>query len=304
MSAIPLYVVSGYLGSGKTTLVNHLLRSDGLAGRRVAVIVNEFGPLGVDGALIDASRTEQMYEINKGSMFCSCTQSELVRVVREIAEQVKPDVVLIEATGVAMPSDVLGVLTAATGVLSVACTLAVVDVRTFPQTAAFLQAAREQVAWADGVVLNKRDLATDAQLQQAAMLAEGLNAGAPQTVVAHGQVAWSWVAGLTHQPRTESPCDKPPVGIVAKKFECSGPVDRASLEGLIAELGPHLLRLKGNIDLGQGARCVQWAGGPGLDITDAADLGGSSTQFTVITWNLQPADVATRFGAILPDAGK
>lgn len=301
MNTIPLYVISGYLGSGKTTLVNHLLRSEGLAGRRVAVIVNEFGPLGVDGALIDATRTEQMYEINKGSMFCSCTQSELVRVVREIAEQVKPDAVLIEATGVAMPSDVLGVLTAATGVLSVACTLAVVDVRTFPQTAAFLQAAREQVAWADGVVLNKRDLATGEQIEQAAMLAKGLNADAPQTVVEQGQVVWDWVASLTHQPRAEAPCDKPPVGIVAKKFECSGPVDRAALEGLIAELGPHLLRLKGNIDLGQGTRCVQWAGGPELDITDAAALGGSSTKFTVITWNLQPADVATRFDVILPE---
>lgn len=300
MSTIPLYVISGYLGSGKTTLVNHLLRSDRLAGRRVAVIVNEFGPLGVDGALIDASRTEKMYEINKGSLFCSCTQSELVRVVREIAEQVSPDAVLIEATGVAMPSDVLGVLTAATGVLSVACSLAVVDVRTFPQTAAFLQAAREQVAWADGIVLNKRDLATAEQIEQAAMLAGGLNAGARQTVVEQGQVPWDWVAGLTHQPRTESPCDKPPVGIVAKKFECTGAVDRASLEGLIAELGPHLLRLKGNIDLGQGAQCVQWAGGPGIDIREAADLGDPPTRFTVITWNLQPADVSARFGAILP----
>jgi G3E family GTPase len=101
MKAIPVLVVSGYLGSGKTTLVRHLLADARETGARVAVISNEFGELGIDAALL-AQANDDYVELSGGCVCCKLSDA-LVETLEALRERAQPDRIVIETSGVALP---------------------------------------------------------------------------------------------------------------------------------------------------------------------------------------------------------
>ena len=100
-SRIAVYLITGFLGSGKTTFLRRVIDSFP-ENRRLMVLMNEFGEIGIDGALVQ-DRELEILEINKGSIFCVCVKTDFIKGLYRIANDIKPDVVLIEATGVANP---------------------------------------------------------------------------------------------------------------------------------------------------------------------------------------------------------
>jgi cobalamin biosynthesis protein CobW len=100
---IPVLVVSGFLGSGKTTLVSHLLRQAQANSRRIAVVSNEFGALGIDQALL--GQGGEAYVELEGGCVCCQLSDELVKTLQMLWERVHPDGVIIETSGVALPFD-------------------------------------------------------------------------------------------------------------------------------------------------------------------------------------------------------
>jgi cobalamin biosynthesis protein CobW len=100
---IPVLVVSGFLGSGKTTLVGHLLREAQANGRRIAVVSNEFGALGIDQALLGQGG-EAYVELEGGCVCCQLSDA-LVKTLQMLWERAHPDGVVIETSGVALPFD-------------------------------------------------------------------------------------------------------------------------------------------------------------------------------------------------------
>jgi len=98
-----VYLITGFLGSGKTTLLNRIIDRFP-KDQKLTLLVNEFGEIGVDGTLVEGEDIDMM-EISKGSIFCVCVKTDFIKGLYELNSRVKPDVLLIESTGVANPSD-------------------------------------------------------------------------------------------------------------------------------------------------------------------------------------------------------
>jgi G3E family GTPase len=103
--AIPALIISGFLGSGKTTLVGHLLDEAKSRGWRLAIISNEFGDTGIDRALLDSGE-EGFVELDGGCICCRLSDA-LVETVEMVLQRAEPDVLILETSGVALPSEIL-----------------------------------------------------------------------------------------------------------------------------------------------------------------------------------------------------
>lgn len=98
-----VYLITGFLGSGKTTLLNRIIKffpKD----RKLMILMNEFGDIGVDGFLVEDEEID-MLEISKESIFCVCVKTDFIKGLLDIVQRIRLDVLIIEATGVANPSD-------------------------------------------------------------------------------------------------------------------------------------------------------------------------------------------------------
>lgn len=161
---IPVTVLTGYLGSGKTTLLNRILTEN--HGKRYAVIVNEFGEIGIDNDLIVES-DEEIYEMNNGCICCT-VRGDLIRVVEGLMRRPgRFDAIIVETTGLADPVPVAQTffmdddVRAKTGLDAV---VALVDAKHLPLRLKDSREAEDQIAFADVVLINKTDLVTPQEL--------------------------------------------------------------------------------------------------------------------------------------------
>jgi G3E family GTPase len=168
-------IVTGFLGAGKTTLLNRILTAD--HGRRIAVIVNEFGEVGIDHHLLIAS-DQEVIQMNNGCICCT-VRGDLLRSFFELAEhRSKFDTVIIETTGLAEPAPVAQSLYADARIQSEFALDGVVTVVDAKHVSGQLEEsaeACEQIAFADVIVLNKTDLATAEELDRIEQRIGGLN---------------------------------------------------------------------------------------------------------------------------------
>jgi len=175
----PVTVLTGYLGAGKTTLLNRILSED--HGKRYAVIVNEFGEVGIDNELI-VGADEEVFEMNNGCVCCT-VRGDLIRVLSGLMKRKGGfDAIIVETTGLADPGPVAQTffvdddVRAKTRLDSVTT---VVDAMHLPLRLSDSKEAVEQVAFADQIVLNKTDLVTEAQLRDVEARIRRLNPLAP-----------------------------------------------------------------------------------------------------------------------------
>ena len=224
---IPLIVLTGFLGAGKTTLLNRLLTDPSIRERNPALIINEFGPAGIDGRLVPRGE-EARYEINRGSLFCICTTAEVMAALKELTESIRPGVVLVEATGVAETRDLESMVAEPflDDRVTVRANVCLVDAPRFVTLAANMKTAVEQVRWADGIVVNKIDRASEGELAQLRAVLDELNPDAPRVEVTYGQVPDGFIDSLEHTPRDGGPTEAPPPDIHAVSIEDAGPVNR------------------------------------------------------------------------------
>jgi G3E family GTPase len=250
---VSVILLTGYLGAGKTTLLNQILDSTEFRNRRLAVVVNEFGSIGVDGALLSPGSYAR-YEINRGSLFCICTKADLLAAFAEIAADVKPEWVLVEATGIAEPRD-LGSVIQMPGLADrfrVVKQVCVVDATTYPKVRGILRAARAQVKAADLVLLNKADLVPEREMTAVEELVREDNAEVEVVRTTHADVTLSLLTRVV--PRTGSadaaPIDAPPEDIITVSFYRQ-----------LEDWGDALLRAKGRVLFGDGPLFVEVSGG-------------------------------------------
>jgi len=162
---IPVTVLTGYLGAGKTTLLNRILTEE--HGKRYAVIVNEFGEIGIDNELV-VGADEEVFEMNNGCICCT-VRGDLIRILDGLIKRKgKFDAVIVETTGLADPAPVAQTFFMDQDVSDAArldAVVTVADARWLSDRLKDAPEAKNQIAFADVIVLNKIDLVTEEELQ-------------------------------------------------------------------------------------------------------------------------------------------
>jgi G3E family GTPase len=180
---IPVTVLTGFLGSGKTTLLNRILTEQ--HGRRIAVIENEFGEVGVDDALV-LNAEEEVFEMNNGCICCT-VRGDLIRILGALLRRKdRFDAILIETTGLADPApvaqtffmdDTLRAQLRLDAIVTVVDAKHVLDHLDEVKPDGVENEAVEQIAFADRVVLNKRDLVAAEQVDRVTRRIRAINGG-------------------------------------------------------------------------------------------------------------------------------
>jgi G3E family GTPase len=266
--------ICGFLGSGKTTLMRRII--DERAGREpMAVIVNEFGAVGIDGTLLAGNHVD-MIEISSGCLCCTLKGS-LVNALEELRDRKGVERVVIEATGVAQPEEMLDVLAdpALAGV-SIGPMVTVVDVAKFTGLRRVLGGFyTAQVQRADVLLLNKTDLTTPEQLARVREDVVALNPRAAVVTTERCNVELSMVldksgAGAPEPSALEqglaSPA--PAASFVSFIVPTGFDAERGKVEAFFRALPPEMVRAKGFMRIDGEPRTVQYAAGQ-LEITAA-----------------------------------
>jgi G3E family GTPase len=196
----PVTVLTGYLGAGKTTLLNRILTED--HGKKYAVIINEFGEIGIDNDLV-VGADEEVFEMSNGCVCCT-VRGDLIRVLSGLMKRQvqkggrKFDAIIVETTGLADPAPVAQTffvdedVRAKTQLDSVTT---VVDAKHLPLRLKDSREAAEQIAFADQIILNKTDLVSEAELREVEAGIRELNPLAPIHRTQRSQVPLSAILG-------------------------------------------------------------------------------------------------------------
>ncbi|MFC4601877.1 CobW family GTP-binding protein [Cohnella hongkongensis] len=182
---IPVSVLTGFLGAGKTTLLNYILTAN--HGQKIAVIVNEFGEVGIDNQLV-VGADEEIFEMNNGCICCT-VRSDLIRILGDLADakfgkgnrKVDFDRVVIETTGLADPAPVAQTFFVDQEIaenFKLDAIVTVVDAKHADQHLDEGHEAQEQVAFADVLLLNKTDLVSEEDLQKLEHRLRSMNSAA------------------------------------------------------------------------------------------------------------------------------
>ncbi|NRA30370.1 MAG: GTP-binding protein [Parvularculaceae bacterium] len=207
---IPISVLTGFLGSGKTTVLNHLMQQPEFS--RTLVVINEFGGIGLDHNLVTQSSDDVIVEMSNGCVCCTLRR-DLAKTLREApgrfarGGEVWFDRVIIETTGLADPSPILNTLMTDVGVqkhFEVDSVIATVDAVNGSETLDRQIESVKQAAVADRLLLTKTDLVTAQDLSALRERLQSLNPAAPHVCAEHGRVdsAALFDAGL-YDPQTK-----------------------------------------------------------------------------------------------------
>lgn len=243
---VPILLVTGFLGAGKTTVVNHLLAHAG--GRRIAAVVNDFGAINIDAELI-AGASDGVVSLANGCICCSL-EGDLLRTISTLLRRdPKPDYIVIETSGIADPADIVRnlmdpVILREAPLETVLCVL---DAAT-PAAALDDALMRSQLRVADIVALSKLDLAGDGAADRMRQAIRALRVPAVVIEARHGEIPSALL--FPASDRAPPPREPGPKRPAEERFETLSwtserPLSLPRLQQAIGRLAPKLARAKG-----------------------------------------------------------
>lgn len=256
---LPVTVLSGYLGAGKTTLVNQMLRN--ADGKRLAVMVNEFGDLPIDADLIEAEG-DDLIALAGGCVCCSYGDDLMAALGQMAALQPPPDHIVLEASGVALPGAIASSLSLMAGIETAGVVVLADVVQIDGQLANDYigDTVVRQLEAADLVVLTKGDLAGATRVRAAEQAIQRHTRGAALIEASHGAVPLDVVL---HPAQISTPVAGQPhgnaAGLVSSVDVPQAPVDAAAYAEKLAARA-EVIRAKGHVDTGAGLATIQVVG--------------------------------------------
>jgi G3E family GTPase len=312
---IPVTIVTGFLGAGKTTLVRRFL--DSPEGQGTAVIINEYGAIGIDDALVRGS-TDEVTLLGNGCVCCITRTDLQVALRRLVFERERNQVpqfsrILIETSGLADPGPILQTFSsdrALGGEFFIEVVVALVDAVTGFDTLAWSTEARKQIVLADRLVITKTDLADEDAMPRLSERLRGLNATAPIDTAVDGVLDPRCLVepGLSPlQPRSGFIAEAAHSdGILSFVIEEGVPTSwysfSCAMDALIAMRGADLLRVKGFLEI-DGCRgpvlvqFVQHLAHPPVELAAWPD-GDRRSRLVFITRNMTEGQVRDLFAAV------
>ena len=255
MKKTKLFVLTGFLGAGKTTFLLRMLEN--YAGKKVGVIQNDLGKVNIDGPRIEKDGLE-LREISQGSIYCSCRKLDFVKALAELAQR-ELDYVLVESSGIGDPSNMEEILRAVEvlqpGIYEFAGLICLVDGANFLEDRDKREEVSRQVRHAHAVLLNKVDLLTPQD--QAALMAalRALNPVCPIYPCAYGEVDLAFLEEdlrkyqyVGWEESLNSSETKPKTLVLYP----AGTVQGGELEAFLRKLAPLCWRIKGFVPLDKG----------------------------------------------------
>lgn len=292
----PLILLTGFLGSGKTSFLNHFIEYQTQHNRFVAVIQNEIGPVGLDGKLLDYAVTE----IDEGCVCCSLVGS-LKHAVKGILSDFTPDCFIVETTGLANPFNLLEEMSEMEELIRFDCTLTVVDAANIDATLGAYPIASDQIRGADILMLNKKDRVHPDEVNIITERLRNLNPHALLFSTMDGDLPPGLVLAMDGSPlrpiqdKSLPPhhCSHAQAGLWAKSIRMDGPIDRDSFLYKVSQFPTSIFRAKGILEFSDSPRPVlfQYVAGH----FDVSVFSGSSKDrfLTVIGKGEDPEQVAS-----------
>lgn len=266
---VPVHIIGGFLGSGKTTLMNHCLRTLP-QDTRVALIVNDFGKVPIDGRLIERA-DYAMKELPSGCVCCTLSGA-LLESLASITEEQHPDVIVMEATGIAKPAQIGNLLAygAPSREVHLGNVVCVIDSSTFPRMEQHLLILREQVEQSNTLVLNKTDLADTTTLEATRRRVQYLAQPDAVTVeTTQGEIDTATLLDTRPNflPESSGSAHDHAHAFMACTVEGEETYSLERITAFMAGLGEEVLRVKGIVRTDHGPRLIQGSVA-GLDISE------------------------------------
>lgn len=260
---IPLYILTGFLGGGKTTFLEKMILN--FKDQKIAVIMNEFGKTDVDGELI--SHLPIMLEkINNGSIFCSCKSDKFVDVMVGIIKE-KPDVLIVESSGLANPATMPKILELVSKLTNesfdLKANIGIMDATNVYKLAQTAVMIASQIAHSDIILLNKVDLASDDQVRMSkdVILEHNPNVEIIETVYCDIPLSLLFEELKDKKGKTKLPIYKHLLGLQNFLVKIETPVSRSLLIDWMEDFAEDVYRIKGFVLLKEGWYFVEVASG-------------------------------------------
>lgn len=243
---IQLYVISGFLGSGKTTFLKRILQT--YQDKKLGVLINEFGVIGIDGSTIHRNGIEYV-EVNNGSIFCSCIKADFVKTLIAL-QKTDIDTLIIENSGLADPSSMNNLLDEISHLMERGYqyhgAICIVDCSTFLKYADMLPPLKNQILSSNLIVLNKTDLANDKtilnveqrvlEVNEKAMIIKTVDANVPTELLE---------ANLSSSDYYGQSCNHPWSRPETYTILLSQQHSKKALEQFVMKISMYTLRIKG-----------------------------------------------------------
>lgn len=243
-----LFVLTGFLGAGKTSFLQHVLEA--FSDKKLAVIQNEFGKIGIDGSIIQRQGIH-IKEINRGSIFCSCLQLSFVEALAELAKS-DAEYLFVESSGLADPSNIMDILESVKvlegDVYDFQGVICLIDGLHFPKQVKDTETVDRQLKHCDVAIINKIDLISGEQYKKVISLVREVNPHCKVLSCAHGQADLSFMKEAFLQgdwafsEESLNTVDNKPKTI---SLVCTENVSKENFHQFLQEVLPDCYRIKG-----------------------------------------------------------